>query len=75
MFLVTPRAPSPRDLRRLDDLREQREIASGRSVEGCLVYASAAQDADDEALLRWIVDRRPLQTRLHERVPDLLGMA
>lgn len=75
VFLVTPRAPSPRDLRRLDDLREQREMASGRSVEGCLVHASAAQDADDEALLRWIVDRRPLQTRLHERVPDLLGIA
>jgi hypothetical protein len=74
VFLVTPRAPAPRDLRRLDDLRERREAESGRAVEGCLVYASAVQDEDDEALLRWIVDRRPLNTRLHERVPRLLGI-
>lgn len=69
VFLVTPRAPAPRDLRRLDTLREQQALATG-----CLVYASPAWDADDEALLRWIVGRRPLETRLHERVPDLLGL-
>ena len=69
VFCVTPRAPVPSDLRKLDGLREQ-----NKSAGGCLVYASPVRDESDEALLHWIIDKRPLDTRLHERVPDLLGL-
>lgn len=74
VFLITPRAPSPRDLWRLDDLRGTHEQSCGRSVHGCLAYASAVQDDDNAALVRWIVDGRPLATVLHDRVPDLLAL-
>jgi hypothetical protein len=68
VFLVTPRSPAPGDLHRLDRLRKQHGAA------GCLVYASPERDPDDEQLLKWIRGRRPLTTKLHERVPDLLGL-
>lgn len=41
---------------------------------GCLVYAAKVRDPGDERLLKWIVGRRPLETRLHERLPDLLNL-
>lgn len=69
VFLVTPRAPAPSDLQRLDGLREQHGSASG-----CLVFASPVQGEDQEALLRWIVGQRPLEAHLHERIPKLLGL-
>lgn len=68
VFLVTPRSPAPSDLHRLDGLRRQHGAA------GCLVHASMERDPDDERLITWIRGRRPLTTRLHERVPDLLGL-
>jgi hypothetical protein len=68
VFLVTPRAPTPGDLRRLDALRRHHD-PRGR---GYLVYAAPVRDESDEKLLKWIVGRRRLATRLHERVPDLL---
>jgi hypothetical protein len=68
VFLVTPRSPAPSDLHRLDLLRRKHSAA------GCLVYASPDRDPDDEQLLKWIRGRRPLTTRLHERVPDLLDL-
>lgn len=68
VFLVTPRSPAPSDLHRLDRLRKQ------HGTNGCLVYASPENDPDDNQLLTWILDRRPLTTELHERVPNLLGL-
>lgn len=73
VFLVTPRAPLPSDLRKLDGLRREHPAGSDR-VEGHLVFAAPVQDEESARLIAWIVDRRPLHTHPHVRVPDLLGL-
>jgi len=57
VYLVTPRAPSARDLRAVDGLREQTRIAD---CVGAVVHDVADRDAERAALLGWIVDTRPL---------------
>lgn len=74
VFLVTPRAPTPACLRKLDGLRTSHPAADGAPVEGHLVFAAPVQDAEDEQLIAWIADRRPLFTHSHLAVPDLLGL-
>jgi hypothetical protein len=72
VYLITPRAPSPSDLRRLDDLRP--EGAGNGEAHGRLVFAASVQDEEDQRLIAWIVDHRPLSTHPHVAVPDLLGI-
>jgi hypothetical protein len=74
VFLITPRAPRPAELRRLDDLRAAHAGVDGASVDGYLVFAAPAQDPDDERLIDWITDQRPLTTHPHMSIPDLLGL-
>jgi hypothetical protein len=57
VYLVTPRAPNPRDLRAVDGLRQQTGIAD---CVGAVVHDVADRDADRAALLTWIADTRPL---------------
>jgi hypothetical protein len=57
VYLVTPRAPSARDLRAVDELRRRTGIAD---CVGSVVHDVANRDADRAALLGWIVDTRPL---------------
>jgi hypothetical protein len=74
VYLITPRAPTPSDLRRLDGLRLQRAKSRGAEVKGRLVFAAPVQDEEDQRLITWIVDRRPLSTHPHVGIPDLLGI-
>jgi hypothetical protein len=74
VYLITPRAPSPSDLRRLDDLRPQGSAVGGAKAKGRLVFASPAQDEEEQRLIAWIVDDRPLSTHAHVGIPDLLGI-
>lgn len=65
VYLVTPRAPSPQDLRAVDQLREGTGIAD---CVGTVVHDVADRDADRAALLGWIVDARPLTV---EALPEI----
>ena len=69
VWLVTPRAPVPGDLRELDRLRS----AVGADCEGTLVHDTPIMDADDLALIEWITDNRPLAATRLQAVPDLLA--
>lgn len=68
VFLVTPRAPVPRDMHALDLLRRRRAASLGRDVGGVLAFGAPVRDADDAALIAWVSDGRPL------RVEPLIGM-
>jgi hypothetical protein len=57
VYLVTPRAPNPHDLRAVDGLRAQTGIAD---CVGAVVHDVADRDAERAALLGWIADARPL---------------
>ena len=75
VFLVTPRAPTPQDLRQLNGLRlRHKKRTGGAMVEGYLVFDAPVQDPDDSALIHWIVQRRPLRLQTHVSMPDLLGV-
>jgi hypothetical protein len=74
VYLITPRAPSPSDLRRLDGLRPQGSAHGGFQATGHLVFAAPAQDEEDKRLIAWIVDQRPLSTHPHVSIPDFLGI-
>lgn len=74
-YLVSPRAPAPSDVRDLDRLRGLTAREGGRLPDGCLVHAARTLDPDEEDLIKWIIDKRPLTTRPHHAVPDLLGLS
>ena len=74
VFLVTPRVPSPRDLHSLDDLRRERMESSGRDVAGHLVSATAVQDEEEDQLMNWIAQGRPLFTHSIASIPDFLDL-
>ena len=69
VWLVTPRAPVPTDLRELDRLR----TAVGVDCEGTVIHDTPILDADDLALIEWITDNRPLAAARLQTVPDLLA--
>lgn len=65
VFLVTPRAPTPGDVRAVDLLRD----ATGMSgCQGRVVHNVADRDVEASALVDWIVDSRPLEVT---SLPDL----
>ena len=74
MYLVTPYPPAPSDLLELDRLR--RSVSSGRNgwAHGYLLHEARLQDPDNRRLITWIRGRRRLSTRVHDRVPKLLGL-
>jgi hypothetical protein len=74
VFMITPRAPAPADLRRLDAVRGARAARYGGGVPGHLLFAAPVQDPRDRQLIDWIIDRRPLSARPHITVPDYLGL-
>jgi hypothetical protein len=60
-YLITPRAPLPADLRRLDQLRV------GTGLAGCagrLVHNTVDREPATVALLEWVAANRPLETVL-----------
>ncbi len=69
VWLVTPRAPLPADLRAVDLLR--RDV--GGSCEGVVVHETPVLDPDHTALIDWIADGRPLATAALQDIPDLLA--
>lgn len=69
VYLVTPRAPSPRDLRTVDGLREQTGIAD---CVAAVVHDVADRDADRAALLGWIADTRPLTVEALAKIGEEL---
>jgi hypothetical protein len=74
VFLITPRAPTPRDLHELDRLRVLRERTIDTAVEGMLAFGAPVRDADDERVIAWICDRRTLAVRPHLEVKEVLGV-
>ncbi len=66
-YLVTPRAPTPRDVREVDRVRQ-------KSDDGLVVFAAPAQDPDDAALIEWICEGRPLRAAEHMTIPARLSV-
>lgn len=69
VWLITPRAPVPADLRQVDLLRRQFAVDSN----GIVVHETPVLDPDDEALISWIVENRSLGTTHLQAVPTLLA--
>lgn len=69
VWLTTPRAPVPPDLRELDRLRR----SIGPACTGSVVHDTPVLDPDDRALIDWIIDKRPLQMVRLQAMPDLLA--
>jgi hypothetical protein len=67
VFLITPGAPLPGDLKRLDALRDG-------DAEGYLLYAAPVVGEDDDALIEWITDGRLVKARPYLDTPNLLGI-
>jgi hypothetical protein len=74
VFLITPRAPRPRDVYELDRIRRQRAQAIGAEVSGTLAFGAPVRDADDKALIDWVRERRPLDVRPHLEMKAVLGV-
>jgi hypothetical protein len=72
VFMITPRAPTPANLRALDGLRA--EHPDGRAVDGHLLFAAPVQDPEAARLIEWVVDRRPLEVHPYVSAPELLGL-
>ena len=70
VFLITPRAPTPRDLQELDRLR----VLRAARAEGILAFEAPVRDPEDERLIAWICDRRPLAVSPHLELKELLGV-
>ncbi|MGH8300566.1 MAG: hypothetical protein ACRET5_03770 [Steroidobacteraceae bacterium] len=66
-YLITPRAPTPRDVRELDRVRQE-------SDDGLVVFAAPTRDSDDAALIEWICAGRPLQAAEYMSIPARLGV-
>jgi hypothetical protein len=66
-YLVTPRAPTPRNVQELDRVRD-------KSNDGLVVFAAPTQDPDDAALIDWICQGRPLGTAGYASIPARLGV-
>lgn len=69
LWLITPRAPVPSDLRQVDLLRQRLGIA----VRGMVIHETPVLDPDDEALISWIAEDRPLGTAHLQALPTLLA--
>lgn len=69
VWLVTPRAPVPADLREVDLLRQ----GVGAHCKGVVVHETPVLDRNHQALIEWITDSRPLDTTHLQAIPDLLG--
>jgi hypothetical protein len=70
VFMITPGAPLPGDLRRLDGLR--RQLSDG--AEGHLLFAAPVRAEQDERLIEWIVEGRALSASPYLDTPELLGL-
>jgi TIR domain len=70
VFMITPGAPLPRDLRRLDELRAK--LPDG--ADGRLFFAAPMLDEHDERLIEWIVKGRALRASPYLDAPKLLGI-
>jgi hypothetical protein len=69
VWLITPRAPVPADLREVDLLRRR----IGDRSQGVVIHETPVLDPSHQALIDWITDHRPLDTTHLQAVPDLLG--
>ena len=70
VFMITPGAPLPGDLQRLDALR--RRLPDG--ADGHLLFAAPIRAEQDDLLIEWIVEGRALSASPYLDTPDLLGL-
>ncbi len=73
VYLVTARAPTPGDLRRVDALRSG-VTSAGKEAEGIVVHHAVNQDSNKVALNDWIIGGRPLRTVALDSLPSELGL-
>lgn len=66
VFMITPGAPLPRDLQRLDDLRGD--------ADAHLLFGAPVLPEPDELLFKWIVNGRALTASPYHDTPNLLGI-
>jgi len=74
VFMVTPRGPTPADLREVDLLRIRVPSADPDKIRGCVVHSTPDQDPDNRALVEWALSGRPLATRGLDDLPVLWGL-
>lgn len=74
VLLVTPRGPTPADLREVDVLRKRIPGVSPEKIRGCVVHGTQDQDPDNHALVEWTLSGRPLTTRGLDELPILWGL-
>jgi hypothetical protein len=67
VFMITPGAPLPRDLRRLDELLPD-------DADGHLLFAAPDMGEQDVRLIEWIVNGRALTASPYRATPKLLGI-
>lgn len=72
--MVTPRGPTPADLREVDLLRASVRGVNTEQVVGYVVHSTPDQDPDNRALVEWVSSGRPLSTRGIDDLPVLWGL-
>jgi hypothetical protein len=74
VLMVTPRGPTPADLREVDLLRYRIPSANPDKIRGYVVHSTPNQDPDNQALVEWILSGRPLATKGLDELPILWGL-
>jgi len=74
VLMVTPRGPTPADLREVDLLRALAQGANSGETQGCVVHSTPDQDPENRALVEWTLSGRPLATRELSELPVLWGL-
>jgi hypothetical protein len=74
IFMVTPRGPTPADLREVDLLRVRALGTNPDKIFGCVVHSTPDQDPENRTLVEWTLTGRPLAARELNDLPVLWGL-
>lgn len=74
IFMVTPRGPTPADLRDVDLLRIRTRVTNSDEVLGCVVHSTPDQDPENRTLVEWTLTGRPLASTELSELPVLWGL-
>jgi len=74
VLMVTPRGPTPADLREVDLLRIRVPGTNPDKILGCVIHSTPDQDPDNRALVEWTLSDRPLAARGLDELPVLWGL-
>jgi hypothetical protein len=74
VLMVTPRGPTPADLREVDLLRKRIPGVNPDKIRGYVVHSTPDQDPDNHELVEWTLSGRPLATRGLNELPVLWGL-